>query len=181
MRFEELLLRRQSCRNYDDTRPVSEADIRTCAEAMRLAPSACNAQPYEITVCRGKLARQVAKCTRGMGSLNAFADKAPCFFVVSEGAYNATAAAGSRMKDQDYRSIDIGIAVAQMTLQAADLGLGTCILGWFDEKKLMQMLDLKGRVRVVIALGYAAEDDPIRPKVRKDLTALVKFKDQAGE
>lgn len=180
MRFEELLLKRQSCRNYDDSRPVSEAHIRACAEAMRLAPSACNSQPYEITVCQGELAAQVAKCTQGMG-MNAFASKASCFFVVSEGDYNVTARAGSKVKDQDYRSVDIGIAVAQMTLQAADLGLGTCILGWFDEKKLMRLLGLKGRVRIVIALGHPAEGDPIRPKVRKDLDTLVKFKDTAEE
>ena len=180
MRFEELLSLRQSCRNYDAARPVAEEDVLTCARAMRLAPSACNAQPYHITVCRGDLAVQVAKCTQGMG-MNAFASNAPCFFVVSEGAYNATARAGSKLKDQDYRSVDIGIAVAQMTLQAADLGLGTCILGWFDEKKLMRLLGLDGRVRVVIALGHPVEGDPIRPKVRKDLEDLVSFKDTAAE
>ena len=161
MRFEELLSLRQSCRNYDAARPVAEEDVLTCARAMRLAPSACNAQPYHITVCRGDLAAQVAKCTQGMG-MNAFASNAPCFFVVSEGAYNATARAGSKLKDQDYRSVDIGIAVAQMTLQAADLGLD-------------------GRVRVVIALGHPVEGDPIRPKVRKDLEDLVSFKDTAAE
>ena len=177
MRFDELLLKRQSCRNYDDTRPVDAEQIRACAEAMRLAPSACNSQPYEITICQGELAAKVAKCTQGMG-MNAFASKAPCFFVVSEGAYNATARAGSKLKDQDYRSVDIGIAVAQMTLQAADLDLGTCILGWFDEKALMKMLNLKGRVRVVIALGHPAQGDPIRPKVRKDLNDLVTFKNK---
>lgn len=180
MRFQELLLKRQSCRNYDAARPVAEEAVLACAEAMRLAPSACNAQPYEITVCRGELAAQVAKCTQGMG-MNAFTGNVPCFFVVSEGEYNVTARAGSKVKDQDYRSVDIGIAVAQMTLQAADLGLGTCILGWFDEKKLVKMLGLKGRVRVVIALGHAAEGDPIRSKVRKDLDVLVKFKDTAVE
>lgn len=180
MRMEELLLKRQSCRNYDDTRAVSPADIRTCAEAMRLAPSACNAQPYEITICQGTLANGVAKCTQGMG-MNAFTGKVPCFFVVSEGEYNITARAGSKVKNQDYRSIDIGIAVAQMVLQAADLGLGTCILGWFDEKKLMKLLGLKGRVRIVIALGYPAEGDPLRPKVRKEMDALVKFRDTGLE
>ena len=180
MRFEELLSLRQSCRNYDATRPVAEEDVLACARAMQLAPSACNAQPYQITVCRGALAPQVAKCTQGMG-MNAFASQAPCFFVVSEGDYNATARVGSKLKDQDYRSVDIGIAVAQMTLQAADLGLGTCILGWFDEKKLMKLLGLTGRVRVVIALGHPAAGDPIRPKVRKDLSDLVKFKDTAAE
>ena len=180
MRFEELLSLRQSCRNYDAARPVAEEAVLACARAMQLAPSACNAQPYHITVCRGDLAAQVAKCTQSMG-MNGFTSKAPCFFVVSEGAYSATARAGSKLKDQDYRSVDIGIAVAQMTLQATELGLGTCILGWFDEKKLVRLLGLSGRVRVVIALGYPAEGDPLRPKVRKGLDELVSFKDTAVE
>ena len=172
MRFEELLSLRQSCRNYDAARPVAEEDVLTCARAMRLAPSACNAQPYHITVCRGDLAAQVAKCTQGMG-MNAFASNAPCFFVVSEGAYNATARAGSKLKDQDYRSVDIGIAVAQMTLQAADLGLGTCILGWFDDEKIRALCGIEHPVRLVITLGYAKEGDPLRNKKRKDLSELV--------
>ena len=56
-----------------------------------------------------------------------------------------------------------------------------CILGWFDEKKLMRLLGLDGRVRVVIALGHPVEGDPIRPKVRKNLEDLVSFKDTTEE
>ena len=83
MRFQELLLKRQSCRNYDPARPVAEEAVLACAEAMRLAPSACNAQPYEITVCRGETAQVVAKATQGMG-MNKFASQADVLLVGPE-------------------------------------------------------------------------------------------------
>ena len=75
-----------------------------------------------------------------------------------------------------YKRQDIGIAVAHFTLCATSCGLSTCILGWFEEKKLAQLLGIKNRIRLVIALGYAAENDAIRPKKRKSLEELVDFK-----
>ena len=82
---------------------------------------------------------------------------------------------GSRRKDQDYRSVDIGIAAANICLCATTLGLSTCIVGWFDEKKLAALVGTTARIRLVISLGYAAEDDKLRAKKRKDITELVKI------
>jgi nitroreductase len=53
-----------------------------------------------------------------------------------------------------------------------DRGLATCILGWFDEKKLQNLLGIKNRIRVVVALGCAADGYALRPKVRKELDEL---------
>ena len=64
-------------------------------EAARLAPSACNGQPYFLTVCTGERAQEVAKATMGMG-MNKFADKAPVQIVVSEMPYVKSAALGSQ-------------------------------------------------------------------------------------
>ena len=174
MDFETLIKTRQSCRNFSE-KPVPRPEIEACLEAARLAPSACNAQPLYLSVCTGALVAQVGACTRSMG-MNGFTEKVPCFVVVSEQSYNATAAMGSRVKDQDYRSIDIGIASAHLVLAAAERGLASCILGWFDEKKLRELLGVKGRIRLVIALGYAAEGDPVRPKKRKTLDELADFR-----
>lgn len=171
MDFMEIARARQSCRAYDPDRPVDEALIRSCLEAGRLAPSACNAQPYHVTVAQGPAARQVAEAVHSMG-MNKFAQEVPVFLVLSETAYNPTAAVGARLKAQDYRSVDMGIAAAYITAQAAALGLGSCILGWFDEKKLASALGLTQRIRLVISLGYPRQGDPLRPKKRKELSEL---------
>jgi len=175
MDFATLIAQRQSCRSYDPRRTVSQEDLGKCLEAARMAPSACNAQPYHFTVASGDTAEKVGALTRSMG-MNGFTADVHHFVVISEGSYNRTAAAGAKLKDQDYRSVDIGLTAAYLTAQATELGLSTCILGWFDEKKLCDLLELKGRVRLVIAIGYAREGDPIRAKKRKALDELVSWK-----
>lgn len=174
MHFSELISQRQSCRSYNPARTVSTEDLTACLEAARLAPSACNSQPWHFTVCTGETARRAAGTTQDMG-MNKFTDDVPCMIVVSEAAYNVSAALGSRVKKQDFRSIDIGLACAQLVLAAQERGLSTCILGWFDEKKLQELLQLKNRIRLVIALGYAADGDPLRPKQRKPLSEIAEF------
>lgn len=172
MNFSELIRQRQSCRAFDAARPVSREDITTCLEAARVAPSACNAQPYHFTVAQGETASQVGALTRSMG-MNGFTTDVPVFIVISEAPYNRTAAVGAKLKDQDYRSVDIGITAAYLTAQATELGLSTCILGWFDEKRLRHLIGARGMVRLVIALGYAREGDPLRNKKRKSPEDLI--------
>jgi len=169
MNFLQIAQARQSCRKYD-TRPVEADKIAAIIEAVRLSPSACNAQPYHLTVCRGDKAKQVAKACMGMG-MNGFATQAPVMMVLSEMPYNSTAALGAKVKGNDYRSIDIGIAVAYLTAEAAAQGLGTCILGWLDDKKIRDICGLDHPVRLVVTVGYPA--DKPREKKRKALSELV--------
>ena len=172
MNFTEIALERQSCRSYAADRPVEEEKLQAVLGSTRLAPSACNGQPYHFTVCRGELAREVAKTTMGMG-MNKFASDAPVLIVISEKPYVKSAAMGTKVMGNDYRSIDIGIAAAYLTAEAAAQGLGTCILGWFDDKKIRKLCDLDAPVRLVITLGYAKEGDALRPKKRKSMDELV--------
>jgi len=172
MNFMEIAQTRQSCRSYDESRPVESEKLSAVLEAARLAPSACNGQPYHITVCRGEAAREVALACRGLG-MNKFAVQAPVVIVISEEAYVKSAAMGAKVKGNDYRSIDIGIVTAYLTAEATAQGLSTCILGWLDDPKIREICDLKSPVRLVITLGYAKEGDTLRKKVRKDLTELV--------
>ena len=176
MYFMEIAEIRQSCRSYDEARPVEEEKLTAILEAARLAPSACNGQPYHFTVCRGQAAKEVAAATMGMG-MNKFAPQAPVCIVVSEEPYVKSAAVGSKLKKNDYRSIDIGIAVAYLTAEAAAQGLSTCILGWLDDEKIRSICSLTRPVRLVITLGYAREGDKLRPKKRKDLSELVTYLD----
>jgi len=172
MDFLEIAQARQSCRSYAQERPVEQEKLDAILEAARLAPSACNAQPYHFTVCRGETARAVAAATAGMG-MNSFAAQAPVLIVVSEMPYNKSAAVGARLKKTDYRSIDIGIAAAYLTAEATAQGLSSCILGWLDDSRIRKICALEQPVRLVITLGYAKEGDALRPKKRKALSELV--------
>ena len=175
MNFREIAENRQSCRNYNGERAVEKEKIEEILYSARLAPSACNGQPYHITVCTGDKALEVAKATTGMG-MNKFALKAPVMLVISEEPYVKTAAVGAKVKNNDYRSIDIGILSAYITAEATAQGLSTCILGWFDDKKICEICGLSAAVRLVITLGYAAEDDKLRENKRKPLDELVSYK-----
>ena len=174
MNFNEIANARQSCRRYDPARPVEQEKLDAMLEAVRLAPSACNGQPYHLTVCRGDAARAVAKATMGMG-MNKFAADAPVLIVISEEAYVKTAALGAKVKGNDYRSIDIGIMTAYLTAEAAAQGLSTCILGWLDDGKIRAAIGTEHPTRLVITLGYAGADEKQRPKKRKDLGELVRW------
>ena len=173
MNFTEIAINRQSCRNYDPARNVEEEKIKAILEAAKLAPSACNGQPYFITVCHGEKAKQVAKATQEAG-MNKFATDAPVMLVLSEMPYVKTAAFGAKVKGNDYRSIDIGIAAVFLTCEATAQGLGTCILGWLNEKKIREICQIEGTVRLVITLGYAKENDKLRNKKRKNMDELSK-------
>lgn len=171
MNFMEIAENRQSCRSYDPERAVEPEKLQAIMEATRLAPSACNGQPYHFTVCQGQVAKEAAKATMGMG-MNKFAAQAPVLIVVSEEDYVKSAAVGSKVKGNDYRSMDIGIAVAYLTAEAAAQGLSTCILGWLDDEKLRKLCNLSHPVRLVITLGYAKDNDKLRSKKRKDISEL---------
>lgn len=173
MDFLEIARQRQSCRSYEEGREVEPEKLDAILEAARLAPSACNGQPYHITVCRGEAAKAAAKATQSMG-MNKFASQAPVLLVLSEEDYVKSAAMGAKVKNNDYRSLDIGIVTAYITAEATAQGLGTCILGWLDDEKLRAICGLSHPVRLVITLGYPA--DTLRNKKRKDLDALVSYK-----
>lgn len=172
MNFLEIAQTRQSCRAYDEGRTVEPEKLNAVLEAARLAPSACNGQPYHFTVCRGEKAKAVAAAVSGMG-MNKFASQAPVLIVVSEKPYVKSAALGAKVKGNDYRSIDIGIAAAYLTAEATTQGLASCILGWLDDGKIRDICGLDQPVRLVITLGYAKEGDSLRPKKRKALSELV--------
>ena len=174
MNFNEIAINRQSCRSYDPGKKVEEKKIQAILESAILSPSACNGQPYHISVCTGDKAREISGYVTGLG-MNKFAKDVPVMIVISEEDYVATAAFGSKVKNNDYRSIDIGILASYITAEATAQGLGTCILGWFDDEKIREVCALKKPVRLVITLGYPSENDKLRQKKRKDFNKLVSF------
>ncbi len=171
MNFTEIANARQSCRSYDPARDVEEEKLSAILESARLAPSACNSQPYHLTVCRGEYAKAVARAVTGVG-INRFAADVPVMIVISEEDYNKSAAMGAKLKKNDYRSIDIGIVASYITAEATAQGLATCILGWLDDAEIRKICGLSHPVRLVIAVGYASEDDKHREKKRKSLDMI---------
>ena len=175
MNFIEIVNNRQSCRSFDNTKVVEQEKLNAILSSARLSPSACNGQPYHITVCTGDTAQSVANATQGMG-MNKFSSDAPIQLVISEENYCRTAAVGAKLKHNDYRSIDIGIVAAYITAEATAQGLGSCILGWLDSDKIKEICDLDYEVRLVICIGYAKTDDKLRDKKRKSLEELASYK-----
>ena len=171
MEFSELVLKRQSDRKYAP-KMVDRADVVKCLEAARMAPSACNSQPWKFIVVddKAKLA-ELSEAAIGLG-MNKFTVQVPVLVAVVQEPMNMEAKAGSVVKDKDYSMMDLGMAVEHFCLQAAELGLGTCIMGWFDEKRIKRLLGVprNRRIQLLISLGYP--DAPTRAKVRKPLEQM---------
>jgi nitroreductase len=175
MRFDELIHERRSVRRYQQT-TVEPEKLQAIVEAVRLAPSASNAQPWKVIVVDDPAVKdQVAKATFSkVVSFNKFAVEAPVIAVLAIEPHSMITQIGGWLKNRTFYLIDIGIAAAHFCLQATDLGLGTCILGWFDEARIKKILHIPRATRVglVITLGYAAEDHSLHPKMRKAVEAM---------
>jgi len=176
MKFIELVNHRQSVRKYSD-KPVEKEKIQHCLEAARLAPSACNAQPWKYivvddTVLKEKVAQETFSA---IAPFNKFVLQAPVIVAIVMEKPNMLSQFGGRIKDKDFYLIDIGITAEHFCLQAAEEGLGTCMLGWFNEKAVLKILGIpaKKRIGLLISLGYAA-DEP-RKKIRKETEKMSSF------
>ena len=178
MIFSDLLYKRQSVRKYLN-RVVEKEKIMQIVEAVRLAPSACNSQPWTLVmVDEPDLKEKVARATFSSAvAFNRFTLEAPVIAVLVMEKPKLITQIGGRIKNQEYPYYDIGIAAEHFCLQAAELGLGTCILGWFDEKKIMELLQIpkSKKIGLLITLGYAPDDYKIRKKIRKSLDEMCKF------
>jgi len=167
MSFLDLARHRQSDRGYSE-RAVAREQIERCLAAATLAPSACNSQPwFFVVVDEPELRMAMAGALQGMG-MNRFAVTAPVLVAVVAEKPTLLPRFGGLIKDKPYWLMDIGMAVENLCLQAADEDLGSCIIGWFDEPKVRKLLDIprEKRVPLVVALGYPL-DPAVRPKVRK--------------
>ncbi len=178
MELLELIKQRQSVRKFTP-QPVEKEKINLCLEAARLAPSASNSQPWSfIVVDHPELKDKVAHLTYdNLVVFNKFVPQAPVLVVfVIEKPKKITQIARF-IKKIDYPKIDIGIAAAQFCLQAAELGLGTCMLGWFREKPIKKLLGIpeKKKIGLIIPLGYYPADYPLREKIRKKFEEVVRF------
>lgn len=173
--FLSLVRTRQSVRGYS-SKPVEKDKLERCLEAARLAPSACNAQPWTfIVVDDPDLKNQLADLTADRWlPLNHWTKQASIHVVIVVESANLTSRIGARVKQRDFPWIDVGIAAEHFCLHAAAEGLGTCMLGWFKEDKVRKLLHIppNKRVGLIITLGYPA-DHHIRPKIRKAMGKII--------
>ncbi len=175
MNFNEILQKRESCRNYSDKK-ISEEILMNICEAGRLAPSACNSQPwsFHVVLDDNKLTK-VKEAVQVFG-MNKFVNNAPSFIVIVEEKANLSERIGQRVGERDFASIDIGIATAHMVLCATSLGVSTCILGAFKSDKIIDALNIKEKsnIRLVLVVGYSL-DNTTRLKKRKGVNEVIQF------
>lgn len=181
MNFMELVKQRASVRAYDNTKQVRREDIMSCLEAARLAPSACNSQPWEFIVIDSP--EECSRVSKAMLSGKAFSmcsfianAKVLVVVVTDTGTWMMKIA--NVIRDTKLYLIDIGIACEHFILRAAELGIGTCWIGWFNEKEVKRTLNIprSKRVDVVITMGYPLADYQAPQKNRKELKAIATFR-----
>lgn len=172
MDVKEAIAARYSCRAYKPE-DVDDALIRDCLECALLAPSACNKQPWKFYVVKGEKKAKIAKCTQLFGA-NGFTDGAPALIVVTAKP-SAIDKAADKIKNLDFSANDLGLAVGHLCLRATELGLGTCIIGWLQAKKIAKELPLSvgEKVKLIVAIGHPA--DEARPKKRRSADEKIVF------
>ena len=177
MSFLELANKRYSVRNYE-SRPVPREKIEQCIEAARLAPSACNSQPWKFVVVDdpGFISELAKAAFEGILDFNNFVFKAPVLVLMVSERQKFFAKFAGVVKRKNFSLIDTGIAAEHFCLQAAEIGLGTCMLGWFNEKKTKKMLSIPGgkRVELIISVGFSA-DEEVPQKKRKSTDEILSY------
>lgn len=166
--FFELIEKRESCRNYT-VEPIEKEKLIECIQAARLAPSACNGQPWQFyLITNSDIKSKLVKLTQ------ASSKNASAFIVVLEEKPKLQTKIVNNLKNQEYTQVDIGIAASHICLAATELGLSTCMLGWFNEDKIKKLLNMKcsDRIRLVISVGYSTKKEPSK-KTRKSLNKIL--------
>lgn len=167
----ELISARQSDRKYSD-KPVEKEKLERILEAGRIAPSACNAQPWKfIAVTEPELIRKIAEAASAkILGMNTFVGQAPVQIVVVREKPNFSSKIGGTVKNKDYSLIDIGIASENICLQAKSEGLGSCMIGWFDEDQLRKILSIPKtkRVELIITIGYSLSEQRVKKRKAKE-------------
>jgi nitroreductase len=178
MNFLELVQTRQSVRRYS-AKPVDKELVLTCLEAGRLAPSASNSQPWRfIVVDEPELRNKIAEATTNKGlPVNNFSKQAPVLIIIVIERPKLITRLAGKLKHKDFEWTDLGIAAEHICIQATEFGLGTCMMGWFNEQKIMELLKVpkSKRIGLVITLGYSQENYLLRKKIRKTPEVLFSF------
>ena len=185
MDFFSMMEQRYSCRKYQE-KAVAREDLMKIVEAGRLTPSACNSQPWKFLVvdepeAKEKLCDALVLENGKTGA--PWREQCPAFIVLVEQKAQVKPIVLNHYQDsQRFAQGDIGMAAMNMCYQAMVLGLSTCVIGMNDQKKMERNFGLgeDDVVRLVLAVGYAAEEKSPRPKMRKAMEEVVCFNEWPG-
>ena len=165
----EVFDKRYSCRAYNGQK-VGREKLVKIVECARNAPSACNSQPWHfVIVDEEEKVKKIADATRKGGiGINKFTENVSAFIVLVKEKPTLIGRVAKAIS-RDYSPNDIGIAMATMSYTATALGLGNCIIGWFDEKKVRDILSIpKASIPdLILAVGEQSGEKKNPPK--KDL------------
>ena len=177
MDFIDLVKRRRSVREYSPSSIPKEV-MNKCLKAARLSPSACNSQPWYFIVVQDEKTKNaiVKRVFSGLYSVNSFVKGAAAFLVVIREPSLWVARLAGRFRGVQYSLIDIGIAVEHFVLEATELRLGTCWLGWFNEGEVKKILKIpkNKKVDIIVSIGYPKEQDR-RSVQRKNIQDIAEF------
>jgi nitroreductase len=175
----EIIKKRYSVRKYSP-KPVEEEKIKLILEAARLAPSSENSQPWHFFIVKDR--EKIEKIAKAMPLktdlfINQFIAKAPVLIVACAANVPLIQRIIAPVIHLDWYKIDVAIALEHMVLTACELGLGTCWIGWFDEKKIKKILGMPKKHKVIelLTLGYPAEGFLPRTKMRKAMEEITTF------
>jgi nitroreductase len=176
----EVIKERASIRSYSD-QPIEEEKLKLILESARLAPSASNSQPWHFYVVRDKEKIKALAQKMPLGSkvvINSFIAQAPVVIVATAGPIDFLHRVLSYLVNKRWYYLDVAIALEHMVLTAWDLGIGSCWIGWFDEKKVKKLLHIpeKEEVIAILTLGYPKEKPVGFPKHRKSLSEIVHWR-----
>lgn len=155
----DILKRRVSCRSYL-TKEVEEEKIMQCLEAARVAPSACNKQPWRFKIVTDPDLRATI-CSDGLlpGISMPWLKNAPVIVVLCADTNIVTHTLAPLLSKVKYQLVDIGIAGEHFILAADSLGLGSCWIGWFKPKKIRRILNIPRNLQILslISIGFPNE------------------------
>ncbi len=183
MKFYELCKKRYSVRKYLD-KEVSRELIEKCVEAARIAPSAENVQPWRFLIVDNKETLKLLKekAFSGIYRATRWANSAPVIIVILARPDLFANKIGSTIQGINYYLIDIGIATEHLVLQATELNLGTCWIGWFNVKGVRKALKIPKKYKIVglLTLGYFEYNENLSRKRRKALNEIM-FYNKVGK
>ena len=175
----KVIKERASVREYAE-RPIEEEKLNLILESARLAPSASNTQPWHFYVVKDKKKIKALSKKMPLGShlvINSFIAEAPVVIVATAGPLSFLQKVASFIVNKRWYYLDVAIALEHMVLTAQELGIGSCWIGWFDEKKIKTLLDIPKEEEVIalLTLGYPKEGYLPHHKSLKKLEEIVRF------
>ncbi len=174
MSFKELAIKRESTRKYTDKK-VEREDLISIVKTAALSPSGCNSQPWRFIVVDGEMGKKMHECIIDENySINRWTVDVSSYIIVCE--TKVTLMKSLKCDSQFYADFDLGGATSAICYAAADLGIGSCILGLFDEKMVRERFKVPDdvKIRMLVALGYSASDKPFN-KSRKEFQQICSF------